>query len=817
MGKKQHRQDVLRYELTGLGLLTLSALALGKLGLVGRYLDVAFVYLAGSWSFLVPIFIGYAAVYMMVQRATFPWHSRHMGLLVLFVTWLTAMEFDLYQRIAPLYAGQPVPLYTATLNAIKNMCEPLFHPADVSAEPSGAGGGLIGYVFFAVAHALFSTVGTMLVLAVGALIGAALVTQQSLVAGVQRGTRWVERQLEKAWSACRQYIAVLFSAERATARTKSRAGRQRPGPSRRQVAEVVLEGEVVAEEDQDVAADAAQPMAQDQPPVVRDFAEFARPPRLDPEGPPQPWVEQVGNALVVRYPPHQQPAWTKGQEGGRGESVRTGAEDASWMSPPVRNESYQLPPLSMFALPEPAKGGFNLRSAQEKARKLETTLESFGVQVKVLEISRGPAVTRFEVQPAVGVKVSRILSLQDDIALALAARDIRIEAPVPGKSVIGIEVPNAEVAVVTLREVLESPEFQQEPSLLAVALGRDITGAAIVGNLQKMPHLLVAGATGSGKSVCINGIIASILTRAKPHEVKFLMIDPKMVELSVYNGIPHLLAPVVTDPRKAAFALKKVVQEMESRYQAMAERGARDIERFNQLVRQDGGDPLPYIVVIIDELADLMMVAPGEVEDAICRIAQMARAAGIHLIVATQRPSVDVITGLIKANIPSRIAFMVSSMADSRTILDAGGAEKLLGRGDMLYLPGGASKPTRVQGVFVSEAEIERLVAFVKAQQHAVYTVDLQHGGEDDGSADTGDLDPLFVEAMDLVLDQGQASVSMLQRRFRIGYARAARIIDQLEQHGLIGRFEGSKPREVRIDKAQWEQIKSTFRVHGNG
>ncbi|MCL6637387.1 MAG: DNA translocase FtsK, partial [Alicyclobacillus sp.] len=394
---------------------------------------------------------------------------------------------------------------------------------------------------------------------------------------------------------------------------------------------------------------------------------------------------------------------------------------------------------------------------------------------------------------------------------ALAARDIRIEAPVPGKPVIGIEVPNEEVAVVTLREVLESPEFQHEPSPLTLALGRDISGAPIVGNLQKMPHLLVAGATGSGKSVCINGMIASILVKAKPDEVKFLMIDPKMVELSVYNGIPHLMAPVVTDPRKAAWALNKAVEEMERRYKLFAERGARDMERYNQLVRHDGEVPLPYVVVIIDELADLMMVAPGEVEDAICRIAQMARAAGIHLIVATQRPSVDVITGVIKANIPSRIAFAVSSMADSRTILDSGGAEKLLGRGDMLYLPVGASKPVRVQGAYVSESEIEQLVEFVKRQQAAVYSVNLDQA-PDAAAEGIEALDDLFIDAADLVVEAGQASVSMIQRRFRVGYSRAARIVDQLEQRGLVGPFEGSKPREVLVSREQWAQLRAALR-----
>ncbi|MDQ0189286.1 cell division protein FtsK [Alicyclobacillus cycloheptanicus] len=808
MGKKQHREQVIRYELTGLFTLTLAALALGRLGVVGRYIDVAFIYLAGSWSFLVPIFIGYAAIYMMVQRSTFPWTNRHMGLLVLFITWLTGMEFDLFQHVSDLQATS---LFQATWVAIREMSDQVLEVPGGVTPPYGAGGGLVGFLFFSVFHYLFSTLGTFIVLGVGVLIGGALVTQRSLVSGVQRGTRWMERRLDALWDGSKQYVSLLFGPERKHAAEADEAAAEKPARRSRRKPELIVDGEVVS------ASDAASPEAE-RTPVVHDFAARLRAkhpnetivvqqPSADASSADEAVMEQRGNRIVMRYPDTKPSA--KGEP-------KQGAAPAYTVGVPVRDDHYQLPPIRMFALPDVPKGGFNHRDAQENARKLEATLESFGVQAKVLEISRGPTVTRYEIQPAVGVKVSKIVSLTDDIALALAARDIRIEAPIPGKAAIGIEVPNPEVAIVTLREVLESPEFQQEDSKLAIALGRDISGAAIVGNLQKMPHLLVAGATGSGKSVCINGIIASILVKAKPHEVKLLMIDPKMVELSGYNGIPHLLAPVVTDPRKAAFALKKIIQEMESRYQSFADRGARDIERYNQLMRAEGLEPLPYIVVIVDELADLMMVAPGDVEDAICRIAQMARAAGIHLIVATQRPSVDVITGVIKANIPSRIAFAVSSMADSRTILDGGGAEKLLGRGDMLYLPVGASKPIRVQGAFVSEREIEQLVKFVKEQQNAVYTVDLNHEEEPSGNSDGPELDELFVDAMDLVIESGQASVSMIQRRFRVGYSRAARIIDQMEQRGFIGGFEGSKPREVLITADQWHMIRSSLRETGS-
>jgi S-DNA-T family DNA segregation ATPase FtsK/SpoIIIE len=797
MGKRQHKQQVFYYELTGLLLLTVSIVALGQLGVVGRGLDLIFLYLAGSWSILIPVFIGYAALYIMVKRTYFPWTSRHMGILILFIAFLTLMEDGLYGEALKMSPSpQDLSMFHVTLNAIDAARQYLaIGHTELGAGAPNAGGGLIGYLFFAVLFYLFSEIGVRIVAIVMGIIGIALTLEMSVVAVIQRGTKWVEQRMESLWRGSKQYIELVFGPDKG-AEAKAKGSESRKSRKRKSGEPPVLEGEVVSDAaGEDAAEEAFEP-------IVHDFSAKLRAKHaaeLD-----KPTLEQVGNQLIMRYPERKSTVLDEPKRERRDMPYEVGA--------PVRDENYQLPPIRMFALPSAPSGAFNQKSAQENARKLEMTLESFGVQAKVLEISRGPAVTRYEVQPAVGVKVSRIVSLTDDIALALAAKDIRIEAPVPGKSVVGIEVPNDEIAVVTIREVLESPEFQNEPSPLTLALGRDISGAAIVGNLQKMPHLLVAGATGSGKSVCINGIIASILVKAKPHEVKFMMIDPKMVELSVYNGIPHLLAPVVTDPRKAAFALKRIVEEMESRYQQFAERGARDIERYNQLLRAEGADPLPYIVVIVDELADLMMVAPGEVEDAICRIAQMARAAGIHLIVATQRPSVDVITGVIKANIPSRIAFAVSSMADSRTILDGGGAEKLLGRGDMLYLPVGASKPVRVQGVYVSEQEIEALVKYVKDQQNVVYTVDLNQVEDAADTSRQQDLDDLFVEAVDLVVDTGQASVSMIQRRFRVGYSRAARIVDQMEQQGLVGPFEGSKPREVLVSKAQWEEMKASFR-----
>ncbi|WP_417286516.1 DNA translocase FtsK [Cohnella suwonensis] len=470
---------------------------------------------------------------------------------------------------------------------------------------------------------------------------------------------------------------------------------------------------------------------------------------------------------------------------------------------------YKLPGAGLLDKPSGGGKSGNASDYMSTARKLEATLESFGVRAKVLDVARGPAVTRYELQPDVGVKVSRIVSLTDDIALALAAKDIRMEAPIPGKSAIGIEVPNNEVSVVTLREVLETQPFQESSAKLTIAFGRDISGQPIVGNLARMPHLLVAGATGSGKSVCINGIITSLLYKAKPDEVKFLMIDPKMVELNVYNGIPHLLAPVVTDPRRASLALKKIVVEMEKRYEKFSKSGTRNVEGYNALMLS-GNNPdavLPYIVVIVDELADLMMVAAGDVEDAICRLAQMARASGIHLIIATQRPSVDVITGVIKANIPSRIAFGVSSQVDSRTILDMVGAEKLLGRGDMLFLPMGASKPIRVQGAFLSDGEVESVVNYCRTQAEAEYNEDLVPEIDDSAEAAADEfLDELFDQAVQIVLEAKQASVSLLQRRMRVGYTRAARLIDSMEAKGVVGPYEGSKPREVLMTLEQYQQ-----------
>lgn len=471
--------------------------------------------------------------------------------------------------------------------------------------------------------------------------------------------------------------------------------------------------------------------------------------------------------------------------------------------------SYSFPPLELLSAGKSERSMKSKEEVLNSARMLEDTLASFGISAKVLQVSVGPAITRYELQPGPGVKVSRIIHLADDIALNLAAPEVRIEAPIPGKAALGIEVPNGDITPVLLREVLESKEFIDHPSKLAFGLGKDIAGKNVIGDLSSMPHLLIAGATGSGKSVCINAIITSILYKASPEEVKMLMIDPKVVELSLYNGIPHLLIPVVTDPKKAAGALNWAVQEMTSRYKLFADKGVRDIFRYNEVVAPK--DVLPQIVVIIDELSDLMMVAPAEVEDAICRLAQMARAAGIHLVIATQRPSVDVITGVIKANIPSRIAFAVSSQVDSRTILDSAGAEKLLGKGDMLYYPIGAAKPMRVQGAYISEKEAERVVNAIKDKQKADYDMNIMEEisstAQQEQSSDDAYEDDMFKTALELVVQYQQASVSFLQKRLRIGYVRAARLIDEMEARGYIGPYDGSKPRQVLITEEQLSEM----------
>ena len=537
------------------------------------------------------------------------------------------------------------------------------------------------------------------------------------------------------------------------------------------------------------------------------FKDHRPSPRTEDKDLPEPIADQPpqGNESAAAVAPSPSPApapkiMVAGQPKPSGPASDAGAEpELAGANGQGDDEDYQLPPTTLLTEVAPTDQTKDLEAIKENTSTLQDTLQSFGVEATVENVSLGPSVTKYELRPAVGVKVAKITHLADDLALALAAKDIRIEAPIPGKSLVGIEVPNQKIATVGFRSLEEATPNDGRP--LAVPLGRTVSGDVMVADLTKMPHLLIAGATGSGKSVAINVILTSILFKAKPSQVKMLLIDPKKVELSVYNGIPHLLSPVVSDPKKAARALAKVVAEMERRYELFAAFGIRNLAGYNQRVTKEEDDehhPLPLILVVVDELADLMMTVSHDVEDAIVRIAQMGRAAGIHMIIATQRPSVDVITGLIKANVPSRIAFAVSSGVDSRTILDANGAERLLGRGDMLFQPIDKNKPIRVQGAFISDQDVEAVVNFIKEERPAEYDEAMVvSDAEMEAAQEAEDTDPLFDEALDFVTDQQRASTSMIQRRFRIGYNRAARILDEMEQRGYVSPANGAKPREV--------------------
>lgn len=762
--KQKGLREELKFEAYGLMLITFAVISLIGYGKM-RYVSFLFFLLAGSWWFLISLFFAGWGLYLMIRRR-WMWRlsSRWAGALLLLMAVLLLAQLHFYEeseRLGLLDERHILPLTWETLWSQQ--------AEYVSGQQvAGAGGGLIGAVLFSVFAFLFDVKGTKLVVILLILLGVLLLTNRSYVRGAATFIRWLAQRLKGLSAGAARKMRGRWQ------RRLPRVAAQKEGGRSDETKPVDMnQAEQPASHHEAVdVIGFMQPSGDDndrtkqEDEVVTESADSPRENTVYPETEPFPAQPAMGGT----------------------------------------NLEYHLPPISLLRKGKKPAGEKNQRALNALAKKLEQTLDSFGVRAKVTQVHSGPAVTRFELQPEAGVKVSRIVSLADDMALALAAKDIRIEAPIPGKSALGIEVPNPEISLVTLREVIESEVFQQSQDKLVVALGKDISGEPVVGNLSKMPHLLVAGATGSGKSVCINCIVVSLLYRARPHEVKFLMIDPKMVELSVYNEIPHLLIPVVTDPRKASAALKKVVQEMENRYQLFAKAGTRDIERYNQLMEMQGQETLPYIVVIIDELADLMMVAPGDVEEAISRLAQMARAAGIHLIIATQRPSVDVITGLIKANIPSRIAFGVSSQVDSRTILDMAGAEKLLGRGDMLYLDSGDPKPRRLQGCFVSDEEIERVVAHVRRQREAAYWFDRDDLLRSVGEA--GDVDDeLLAEAVRFVIEQGQASASMLQRRFRIGYNRAARLIDAMEARGWISAPSGSKPRTVHITEQEYRDL----------
>ncbi|MEL3971270.1 DNA translocase FtsK [Rossellomorea oryzaecorticis] len=767
-------KQTIKYEITGLALIALSLISIIELGAVGKAFVYFFRFFLGEWYMAALLWVLYIAGYLMIKREVPLLFSRRLlGLYIIIASFLLLSHVKLFDLLSNngMFENPSVIMNTWDL-----------YWMDVNGETSTSdlGGGMIGSILFAVSYFLFDSQGARIVSATFILIGIILVTGKSLGEVLGKiGSRF-RLFLSGQWAAFKNDMSDWKESK-----GKKKAEKQQNVKEAGKKKEAHVPQEIQEEEKIE--------------PIISNFAERAY------GGTPP--VKEEAAAQNGETERAASSGKTKGEEG----------EVEADSSPPitfteVENKDYKLPSLALLKSPKQTDQSNEYQLIHANAAKLERTFQSFGVKAKVTQVHLGPAVTKYEVHPDVGVKVSRIVNLSDDLALALAAKDIRIEAPIPGKSAIGIEVPNSEVAMVSLREVLESKQHNKPDSKLQIGLGRDITGEAVLAELNKMPHLLVAGATGSGKSVCINGIITSILMRAKPHEVKLMMIDPKMVELNVYNGVPHLLAPVVTDAKKASQALKKVVSEMERRYELFSHTGTRNIEGYNDYVKRQNMENeekqplLPYIVVIVDELADLMMVASNDVEDAITRLAQMARAAGIHLIIATQRPSVDVITGVIKANIPSRIAFAVSSQTDSRTILDSGGAEKLLGRGDMLFMPVGASKPTRVQGAFLSDDEVEEVVDFVISQQKAQYQEEMIPDDIPEEASSGEAEDELYNDAVQLIAEMQTASVSMLQRRFRIGYTRAARLIDEMEVRGVVGPYEGSKPRTVLVGKPSEEQ-----------
>lgn len=773
--KQQKQQEQLIIMVLGAGFIFLAAAAILKLGFLGKLIANSMRIVGGNaYMVLAAAAILYGIV-LIIKNINFHISSprRVAGAVIFYLGILLIMHIQLFSK---LQNGHP--------NIIGLTWDLLLHDVRNNQIVQNVGGGMFGALIYSASFFLVSNLGSYFVAFILFLLGIYLFSQMEFQQVVQF-FQFLSDKLHGDASPAEEKKQTRSSSRQKTAETKEKGPswlerykekRQQKLEAQREAAEAEAKKEIHNQ--------------------VRPYSpgeELAKEEREHEEFEPVQLEIPIDNYQQTRVPAIEK----------NGEEDETDLEFEIKSEPEDRD--YQLPPSALLdSIPSADQSG-EYKTIEKNRDLLEKTFSSFGVSAKVVKASLGPSVTKFEVQPAVGVKVSKIVGLTDDIALALAAKDVRIEAPIPGKSLIGIEVPNQTVSTVSFRDIIESQPNHPD-KILEVPLGQDISGIVQTADLTKMPHLLIAGSTGSGKSVAINGIITSILMRAKPHEVKMMMIDPKMVELNVYNGIPHLLTPVVTNPRKAAQALQKVVKEMEERYEKFAAAGVRNISGYNELVlhlnlEEGKNNPiLPFIVVIVDELADLMMVASNEVEDAIIRLAQMARAAGIHMILATQRPSVDVITGIIKANVPSRIAFAVSSGTDSRTIIDSNGAEKLLGRGDMLFLPMGENKPIRIQGAFISDHEVERVVKFVTDQQEADYQENMMPTDEET-SSDPGEhpQDDLYEDAKAMVIDMQTASISLLQRRFRIGYNRAARLVDELEARGVIGPSVGSKPREVYI------------------
>ncbi len=745
------RKEAIQRMLISLGIAILLIFAAFKLGAVGITLYNLIRLLVGSLAYL-------AIFGLLIYLFFFKWIRKQEGLLSGF--------FTIFAGLLLIFEAYLVWKYGLDKSVLKGTMAQVVTDLTGFRTTSFAGGGLIGVALYIPTAFLFSNIGTYFIGSILILVGSLLVSPWS----VYDIAEFFSRGFAKWWEGHERRKEERFVKQEEKARQK-------------------------AEKEARLEQEETEKALLDLPPVDMETGEILTEEAVQnlPPIPEEKWVEPE---IIL---PQAELKFPEQEDDSDDEDVQVdfSAKEAL---------EYKLPSLQLFAPDKPKDQSKEKKIVRENIKILEATFASFGIKVTVERAEIGPSVTKYEVKPAVGVRVNRISNLSDDLALALAAKDVRIEAPIPGKSLIGIEVPNSDIATVSFRELWEQSQTKAE-NFLEIPLGKAVNGTARAFDLSKMPHLLVAGSTGSGKSVAVNGIIASILMKARPDQVKFMMVDPKMVELSVYNDIPHLLIPVVTNPRKASKALQKVVDEMENRYELFAKVGVRNIAGFNAKVEEFNSQseykqiPLPFIVVIVDELADLMMVASKEVEDAIIRLGQKARAAGIHMILATQRPSVDVISGLIKANVPSRVAFAVSSGTDSRTILDENGAEKLLGRGDMLFKPIDENHPVRLQGSFISDDDVERIVNFIKAQADADYDESFDPGevSENEGEFSDGDAggDPLFEEAKSLVIETQKASASMIQRRLSVGFNRATRLMEELEIAGVIGPAEGTKPRKV--------------------
>ncbi|HGQ2375996.1 TPA: DNA translocase FtsK [Streptococcus pneumoniae] len=745
------RKEAIQRMLISLGIAILLIFAVFKLGAAGITLYNLIRLLVGSLAYL-------AIFGLLIYLFFFKWIRKQEGLLSGF--------FTIFAGLLLIFEAYLVWKYGLDKSVLKGTMAQVVTDLTGFRTTSFAGGGLIGVALYIPTAFLFSNIGTYFIGSILILVGSLLVSPWS----VYDIAEFFSRGFAKWWEGHERRKEERFVKQEEKARQK-------------------------AEKEARLEQEETEKALLDLPPVDMETGEILTEEAVQnlPPIPEEKWVEPE---IIL---PQAELKFPEQEDDSDDEDVQVdfSAKEAL---------EYKLPSLQLFAPDKPKDQSKEKEIVRENIKILEATFASFGIKVTVERAEIGPSVTKYEVKPAVGVRVNRISNLSDDLALALAAKDVRIEAPIPGKSLIGIEVPNSDIATVSFRELWEQSQTKAE-NFLEIPLGKAVNGTARAFDLSKMPHLLVAGSTGSGKSVAVNGIIASILMKARPDQVKFMMVDPKMVELSVYNDIPHLLIPVVTNPRKASKALQKVVDEMENRYELFAKVGVRNIAGFNAKVEEFNFQseykqiPLPFIVVIVDELADLMMVASKEVEDAIIRLGQKARAAGIHMILATQRPSVDVISGLIKANVPSRVAFAVSSGTDSRTILDENGAEKLLGRGDMLFKPIDENHPVRLQGSFISDDDVERIVNFIKTQADADYDESFDPGevSENEGEFSDGDAggDPLFEEAKSLVIETQKASASMIQRRLSVGFNRATRLMEELEMAGVIGPAEGTKPRKV--------------------